>query len=105
MSPQNVELLYFEGCPNHELARELVERVAAQAGAELNLRLVEVTSADDAERLRFLGSPSVRVNGHDVEPGADDLDTFVFACRVYQTARGLRGTPSDEWVRAAFQGA
>lgn len=105
MSPQNVELLYFEGCPNHEAARELVERVAGQAGAELNLRLVEVASAAEAERLRFLGSPSVRVNGHDVEPGADDLDTFVFACRIYHSARGLRGTPSEEWVRVAFHAA
>jgi hypothetical protein len=90
VSPQNVELLYFEGCPNHEEAGELVERVAAQAGVELSLRLVEVTS------------PSVRVNGHDIEPGADDLETFVFACRVYRTASGLCGTPSEEWVRAAL---
>jgi hypothetical protein len=100
--PQTVELLYFEGCPNHDAARELVERVAGEGGVEIDLRRVEVTSAEAAERLRFLGSPSVRVNGHDVEPEADDLDTFVFACRVYRTADGLRGTPSEDWVRAAF---
>ena len=105
MSTQNVELLYFEDCPNHEAARELVERVAAQAGVELSLRLVEVTSPEDAERLRFLGSPSVRVNGHDIEPGADDLDTFMFACRLYRTASGFCGTPSEEWVRAALHPA
>ena len=80
-------------------------RVADQTGIKLNLRLVEVSSADDAERLRFLGSPSVRVNGHDVEPGADDLGTFVFACRVYRTGDGLHGTPPEEWVRAAFHAA
>ncbi len=64
---------------------------------------MEVNSAEDAERHRFLGSPSVRVNGHDVEPGADDLDTFVFACRIYRTADGLRGTPSEKWIQAALR--
>jgi hypothetical protein len=58
VSPQNVELLYFEGCPNHEEARELVERVAAQAGVELSLRLVEVTSPEDAERSGFSARPA-----------------------------------------------
>ena len=105
MTPQNVELLYFEGCPNLDATRELVERVAGQGGVEVSLRSIEVTSAEDAERLRFLGSPSVRVNGHDVEPGADEVDTFVFACRVYRTADGLHGTPPEEWVRAAIHAA
>ena len=103
MRSPTIELLYFEGCPNREAARELVERVAAEAETAPDLRLVEVTSPDDAERLRFLGSPSVRVNGHDVEPGADNLDTFVLACRVYRTASGLSGTPSEEWIRVALR--
>ena len=65
------------------------------------MRLVEV-APDDAERLRFLGSPSVRVNGHDVEPGADERTTFMFACRLYRTPEGLAGQPASEWVRAAL---
>jgi hypothetical protein len=100
-----VELLYFPGCPHHDAARELVEQIAAEAGIDANLRLREVTSVADAERIRFLGSPSVRVNGHDVEPGADDRDTFTLACRVYRTASGLSGTPPEEWLRTALHGA
>ena len=65
------------------------------------VRLVEVTP-NDAERLRFLGSPSVRVNGRDVEPGAEERDTFVFACRVYRTPTGFSGQPASEWVRASL---
>ena len=102
MASQSVEVLYFEGCPNHEAARELVERVATDVGVEIDLRLTEVTSPEEAERLRFLGSPSVRVNGHDVEPGSSDIETYVLACRIYRTNAGLRGTPSEEWVRAAL---
>lgn len=97
-----VEILYFDGCPNHQAARELVERIAAEEGIVPALRLVEVPSIDEAEAQRFLGSPSIRVNGHDVEPEADERDTFVLACRVYRTPSGLSGRPAEEWVRAAL---
>ena len=101
MSLPAVELLYFEGCPNVEAVRALVERVAAELGITADLRLVEVT-LQDVERFRFLGSPSVRVNGHDIEPDADERETFVFACRVYRTRLGYSGEPASEWVRAAL---
>jgi hypothetical protein len=97
-----VEILFFAGCPNTQLARELVEQVAAEADVETDVRLTEVRSRAEAERLRFLGSPTVRVNGCDVEPGADERDAFVLSCRVYQTPEGLRGQPAAEWVRAAL---
>jgi hypothetical protein len=57
-------ILYFPCCPHHDAARELVERIAAEAGIDTNLRLIEVTSVADAEHIPFLGSPSVRTNGH-----------------------------------------
>ncbi len=97
-----MELLYFAGCPNYRPTRELVERVAAGDGIELELRLVEVTSPEEAVRLRFLGSPSVRVNGQDVEPHTDERETFVLACRIYRTEAGVSGQPAEEWIRAAL---
>jgi hypothetical protein len=101
MSAPTVELLHFEGCLNVEAGRVLVQRVAAAAGLTPDLRLVEVTP-QDVERFRFLGSPTVRVNGHDVEPGADERTTFMFACRVCETPSGLSGQPAREWLRAAL---
>jgi len=102
-TPLPVELLYFEGCPNHGVARASIERIAAEEDVLIDLRAVEVTSQEEVEATRFLGSPSIRVNGRDVEPGADDRETFVFACRVYQTDAGIRGQPSDDWIRAALR--
>ena len=49
---------------------------------------IEVDDAEDAVRLRFLGSP-VRMNGHDIEPGAAERTDFVFACRIYRTVSGI----------------
>jgi hypothetical protein len=102
MSVPTVELLYFDGCPNLEAVHALVQRVAVDAGITPDLRLVKVSSRN-VERLRFLGSPTVRVNGHDVEPGADERTTFMLACRVYETPSGLSGQPATEWLRAALK--
>ena len=97
-----VEILYFEGCPNHEPTRQLVERVSAALGVSPEIRMVEVPDIEAAERLRFLGSPSVRVQGHDVEPGADDREQFVLACRVYRLDSGTSGRPDADWLRDAL---
>lgn len=97
-----VELLYFEGCPNHDGARELVERVAAEEGVTPELRLVEVRTAEAAQEMCFLGSPTIRVNGRDVEPSVNERDQYMLACRVYCTPEGFSGQPDPEWVRAAL---
>lgn len=100
-----VEILYFAGCPNFGAACELVEQVAADAGVRVDLRVIEVARPEDAERMRFLGSPTIRVDGHDVEPGADEREQFQYACRVYRTEAGFAGQPAAEWVRSALLGA
>lgn len=105
MRRPRVEILYFDGCPNHEAARALVERVAAELQVEPEIDLVEVPDADAAAQLRFLGSPTVRVNGHDVEPGAEERGDFVFSCRIYRSERGLSGQPEAGWVRKALRDA
>ena len=99
-----VEILFFAGCPNVEQTREMVEAASAASGVVPELRLTEVTSQAEAERLRFLGSPSVRVDGRDVEPGAEERQTFVLACRIYRTDAGVSGRPAQEWLRAALAG-
>lgn len=103
LSERLVEILYFDGCPNHEAARATVERLAAELDVETAVRLVRVGDAESAERERFLGSPTVRVDGRDVEPGANARDGSVLACRVYRTASGMAGTPDERWIRDALR--
>lgn len=102
MSRPLVEILYFDGCPNHEATRSLVERVAAELRVQPEIELVHVSDADAATRLRFLGSPTVRVNGVDVEPGAQRRSDFVFSCRVYRSEHGLSGQPDEGSIREAL---
>jgi hypothetical protein len=99
--PTLVELLYFDGCPGIERVLPLVGPLAEAAGARVVQRRVE--TAQDAEAQRFLGSPTVRVDGVDVEPGAEQRDDFGLKCRLYQTANGLSGVPEADWVRDALK--
>jgi hypothetical protein len=100
-----VEILSFEGCPNREAARALVERVTGELGVTAEIRVVDVVDDESAERLRFLGSPSVRVDGRDVEPGADERPAFALSCRVYRSDRGVTGLPDEAWIRSALETA
>jgi hypothetical protein len=98
-----VELLYVEGCPNRPaLESHLRELVRGRSGVELRLR--RVASAEEALQMRFLGSPSVRVDGHDVEPGAAVRDDYGLKCRLCRTGGELAGTPPDAWILAALGG-
>lgn len=97
-----VEILYFEGCPNHHPAIALVERVSRELGLDPNLRLVNVPDQEAAQRLRFLGSPTVRVGGHDVDPRTEERDDYALSCRLFQTAAGISGQPEEQWVREAL---
>lgn len=96
-----VDVLFFEGCPNHEPTVELARRVVADLGLEAVVREVPVESPEDAEARRFLGSPSVRVNGRDVEPGAEERSGYALSCRMY----GEGGVPPRDWLVAALEGA
>jgi hypothetical protein len=102
MSRPLVEILYFDGCPNHDDARALVERIGRELGMDPELRLVNVADEETARRLRFLGSPTIRVAGVDVDPRAEERDEYVLSCRVYRTESGFAGQPEERWVREAL---
>lgn len=104
MLPVQVELLYFDGCPSYRALRPRVEQMLAERGLA-GLELVPITSAEEAEARRFLGSPTLRVQGRDVEPGAEGRTDFGMTCRIYRSAEGLRPTPSDDVIGAALDRA
>jgi len=102
--PVQIEVLGFAGCPNTAPTVELVKRVVATTRVEAVVEHIEVETPEQVEIMRFLGSPTVRVNGRDVEPGADDRDDYVFSCRIYRNQGGVSGQPDERWLRAALGG-
>jgi hypothetical protein len=83
-----VELLWWEGCPSHpDALADLRAALRAEGIAENALELRHVGSDDEAERLRFPGSPTIRVDGEDVVPPGEG-DPVGLACRVYRLRDG-----------------
>lgn len=98
----DITLLYFDGCPNWEIADERLRTIAAERG-DLRLTRHLVETPAEAERTQFHGSPSIVVDGVDLfsEPGAD----VGLSCRLYLTPTGYQGAPTLEQLRAALADA
>ena len=100
-----VEILYFSGCPNHPPAVGVVREALQKEGLSAELVEVEVKDGDTARVVGFLGSPTIRINGQDVERSARSAQGFGLSCRTY-TNRGRRaGVPPLEWIRAGLREA
>jgi mercuric ion transport protein len=98
-----VEVLYIADCPNHKPAVERVRGVLRSAGMREMVQEVEVRTQADAEAMRFLGSPTVQVNGLDVEPEARAVQHFGLGCRSYAEDGRRSGLPSNDLIRRALQ--
>lgn len=100
-----IELLYFDGCPSHEALLPRLRRVLGRRGVDEPIELRRIESLEQAEGERFLGSPTLRIDGRDVDPGAAPRRDFGLKCRLYRTDHGLQGAPPDEWIVTALDGA
>ena len=95
-----IEVLYFDNCPNHIPTLERIHQVLREEGCDGEVREVLVSDVETAHNLRFLGSPTVRVNGLDIEPKAEERKDFGLMCRRYSS-----GIPSHELIRDAVRSA
>ena len=80
-----VELLFWRGCPSYPEAQRLLEELLVGRDAEVELR--EVHTDEEAVALRFPGSPTIRVDGRDIDPvGAESQPSL--SCRIYHLPDG-----------------
>lgn len=111
--PPSIEVLYFEGCPNHEALLPHLRALLAEYDISAPVTSIRIEHDDDAQAHRFLGSPTVRIDGRDVEPAAaerqfldaQDVDSggpYGLQCRLYSTPDGITGTPRDQWILDAL---
>lgn len=94
--------MYFDGCPNWTLARDRLSEALVAVGADPgDVRFETVDSPEEAERLRFRGSPSILIDGSD--PFAAPETPVGLACRIFQTEAGPQGAPSIQQLVAALR--
>jgi hypothetical protein len=101
----HIDFLFWEDCPSHESALALLRSVLNDEGIDAEPSIREVMTDDEAERLNFPGSPTIRVNGSDIEPGIDE-QVFGLTCRAYRTPAGkITPLPPRELIVEALRGA
>ncbi len=97
--PEVVELLWWEGCPSTEKALAVLREVLDQEGLDPEAVVIrEIRTDGEAERERFVGSPTIRIDGVEVAPVANEPAGLT--CRVYRTRDGrISPTPDPEDIR------
>ncbi len=100
---REVELIWFSGCTNHPAARAMLEQVIADVAPGTPIRDIDATENSVAQRLHFPGSPTIRVDGRDIDPSYVDPGDYTPRCRLYRTTEGLRGLPERTWIEHALR--
>ena len=95
-----VSIQFFDGCPSWEVARTHLEEAARQLALDLDVETQRVDTLEAAERLGFIGSPTIRIAGKDpfAHPGAAPA----LVCRLYATPEGLGGAPTTAQLVAVL---
>ena len=97
-----IKLLYLDACLSYRRAEKTLREVLAKESMEADVELVAVNSDEEARRLRFPGSPTIRLDGQDLFPVAERED-WSLGCRVYATPEGLKGSPTAEMLRETLR--
>jgi hypothetical protein len=90
LPPLRIEVLYVGGCPNYRGAAERVRTILKQQGLTADVEEVFVKDESAAKALAFPGSPTIRINGVDVEPAAETLERSVMPADATQAAEHRR---------------
>ena len=97
-----VSFLYSEDCPSHDVALERLREVMDEEGISSGVEVVKVETEEQAREMRFVGSPTIRVNGQDIDPPDDSR--YALTCRAYRLADDrISPLPSKDMIRRAVR--
>lgn len=97
-----VELFYFEACPSWAQALENLQRALQLEKLSDEVDIIQVADPADAQTKRFLGSPTIRIDGIDVEGPDAENRGYPYGCRVYTNGNRTAGWPSVDQIRQAL---
>ena len=100
---QLIELFYLEDCPHWERAIVNVEKAMRLEGTTAPVHKVLVTSGEDARKKLCLGSPTIRIDGVDLDGREANRRTYKLGCRIYKEGDRTAGWPSVDVIRRALQ--
>jgi hypothetical protein len=99
-----IELLYWAGCPSYPEALDLLRAAVAASGRDEEVVMHEVLTQAEAEALDFPGSPTIRIDGRDVDPIGAAAGRAMLACRVYRLPDGRPSpVPTRDQIEEALR--
>lgn len=103
-----VELLYWDADPNYMTTRQRLVEVLTEDAFETPIQMVAVNSVEDAQLLAFIGSPTIRIDGSDIQP--DAVGDIGLHLRTYPSDDALDGPavepmPGKRLIRSAVERA
>lgn len=96
-----IELLYFDGCPSWKNGLKNLQSALEEEGLTVPIDVIEVKDNERANQLRFLGSPSFRVDGQELWP--EERENYSLSCRVFPSSEGIKGFPTVAMVRGQLK--
>jgi hypothetical protein len=100
-----VSILFIKGCPGCIYTAKYVKDILADGAIDAEINLIQIDNDEDARQLHFIGSPTVRVNGMDVETGFSHAKDYGVRSRIYNVEGNQSGYPSKSMIRSAIKRA
>jgi hypothetical protein len=97
----NIQLLYFDDCPSYQTALTLLQEALGAVGRSDVIQTIEIKDNADVERWKFIGSPTIRIDG--IDPFDQGTSNYGMECRVFNTPNGLIGWPTREMLVEALE--
>jgi hypothetical protein len=101
----SIEFFYFPDCPSHERALEILQQVLHEENVQAPVHIYRIETQQAADNHRFIGSPTIRINGQDIDPNYPHGTPYRLACRLYvhQEDGRVSPLPSVGSIRQAVQ--
>lgn len=97
-----IQFLYYEDCPSHETALDRLNQVMREENINADPEVIKVETDEQAQEWRFVGSPTILVNGTDIDPPPDGAQ-YALTCRAYRLESGrISPLPSPDTIRRAL---
>lgn len=97
-----ITFLYWEECQSHDEALNRLRKVLDKDGMDAQIEIIRVQSDEEAKKLRFTGSPTILVEGKDIQPPTNTH--YAMACRAYHLEDGrISPLPSEAMIRRALK--
>jgi Domain of unknown function (DUF2703) len=105
-NPIKIEFLFWEECPSHGPTWERLQAILKEKGLKVQVIRIEIRTDEDVKQWNFCGSPTIQINGEDIDPKGAQTQRIGLNCRVYHTPDGrVTPVPSEKMIRTAIDRA